>query len=90
MFTQMRSVMALQHAQSYARQLAGDPNVPERITTRDVLAYATIEGGAPTAWRTNRLTDSRKDADVIMLRTDKPNVFPSTTRSARWSGHGYR
>jgi cytosine/adenosine deaminase-related metal-dependent hydrolase len=77
MFTQMRSVMSLQHAQSYERQLAGDTKAPDRITTRDVLAYATIEGA-----RANGLEDKvgtltpGKDADVIMLRTDRINVMP--------------
>jgi len=77
MFTQMRSVISLQHAQSFDRQLAGDTKAPERITTREVLAYATLEGARANrlAHKTGSLTPGN-DADMIMLRTDKPNIFP--------------
>ena len=77
MFTQMRSVMSLQNALSYERQLAGDDRAPARITTRDVLAYATTEGARANglADKTGSLTPG-KDADIIMLRTDRINVMP--------------
>jgi len=70
MFTQMRSVIALQHA------LANHDGKPA-ITMRDVLWYATMEGA-----RANGLEDEvgsltvGKAADLIMLRTDKINVTP--------------
>ena len=70
MFNQMRSVLALQRAFA-----GGDGKAP--ITARDVLQYATIEGA-----RANGL-DAKvgslapgKQADVILLRTDRMNVTP--------------
>lgn len=77
MFTQMRSIISLQHALVFERILSGKDHAPPRITTRDVLAYATIEGA-----RANGLADKigsltpGKEADIILLRTDRINVMP--------------
>lgn len=77
MFTQMRSVMSLQRCMVYEQVLAGEDDCPECITTRDVIEYATIEGA-----RANGLEDKvgtltpGKEADIIMLRTDRVNVMP--------------
>jgi 5-methylthioadenosine/S-adenosylhomocysteine deaminase len=77
MFTQMRTLMALQHALVFERKLRGEQNVPEAITTRDILEYATVEGA-----RANDLLDKvgtltpGKQADLILLRTNRINVMP--------------
>jgi cytosine/adenosine deaminase-related metal-dependent hydrolase len=77
MFTQMQHAMALQHALVFERKLAGEERVPDQVTSRDVLAWATIEGARANglADRTGSLTPG-KQADLIMLRTDTINVLP--------------
>lgn len=70
MFTQMRSVLALQ------RTLAGAAE-REGVTARDVVRWATLEGA-----RANGLEDKvgsltpGKQADIVLLRTDQLNVTP--------------
>jgi 5-methylthioadenosine/S-adenosylhomocysteine deaminase len=70
MFNQMRSVLALQRALATAE---GKPP----MTTRDVLACATIEGARANGLdrQVGTLTPG-KEADVILLRTDRMNVTP--------------
>ena len=70
MFNQMRSVLALQRAISTA-----EDKTP--LTTREVLACATLEGARANGLdsKVGSLTPG-KQADVIMLRTDRMNVTP--------------
>ena len=70
MFNQMRSVLTLQRGRAIA---AGKTPVPPR----DVLAYATVEGARANGLdaKVGSLTPG-KQADLIMLRTDRLNVTP--------------
>ena len=77
MFTQMRSVNSLQHAMIFDRKLAGKRNLPPFMNSRDVIECATIEGARANGLlhKTGTLTPG-KEADLIMLRTDRPNILP--------------
>jgi cytosine/adenosine deaminase-related metal-dependent hydrolase len=77
MFTIMRTAFTLQRALVNERALAGEKNVPRLLTSRDTLELATIEG-ARTAHLDSRIgtLTPGKEADLIMLATDRINVFP--------------
>jgi len=77
MFTQIHSIISLQHAMIFDRKLAGKRNLPPFMTSRDVIECATIEGARANglAHKTGTLTPG-KEADLIMLRTDRPNILP--------------
>jgi cytosine/adenosine deaminase-related metal-dependent hydrolase/ribose/xylose/arabinose/galactoside ABC-type transport system permease subunit len=70
MFNQMRSVLSLQRG--IAANQGKDP-----VSTRDVLAYATVEGARANGLdsKVGTLTPG-KQADLILLRTDRINVTP--------------
>jgi cytosine/adenosine deaminase-related metal-dependent hydrolase/ribose/xylose/arabinose/galactoside ABC-type transport system permease subunit len=70
MFNQMRSVLALQR--TIASQ---DGRAP--VSARDVLTWATVEGARANGLADRVGTLSRgKQADIILLRTDRLNVTP--------------
>ncbi|RPI95035.1 MAG: amidohydrolase [Chloroflexi bacterium] len=77
MFTQMRSVISLQHGMLFDRKLAGKRNLPPFMNSRDVIECATIEGARANglAHKTGTLTPG-KEADIILLSTDRPNILP--------------
>lgn len=77
MFTQMHSVNSLQHAMLFDRKLAGKRNLPPFMTSRDVIECATVEGARANGLlhKTGTLTPG-KEADLILLRTDRPNILP--------------
>ncbi|MGE0036535.1 MAG: amidohydrolase family protein [Xanthobacteraceae bacterium] len=76
-FQQMRTVFSLQKNEVWARRLAGDKNPPKFLTVREVLEFATVEGARANglARKVGTLTPG-KEADIIMLRTDRLNVMP--------------
>jgi 5-methylthioadenosine/S-adenosylhomocysteine deaminase len=70
MFNQMRSVLGLQRSLAVSQGKAS-------ASTRDVLRWATLEGARANGLdrKTGTLTPG-KQADVIVLRTDRINVTP--------------
>ncbi|MET7709847.1 amidohydrolase family protein [Micromonospora sp. NPDC005413] len=76
MFTQMRALHAIQRMRA-VNAAYGTDVVPYRITTRDVLDFATLQGA-----RTNGLGDVTgsltpgKQADLLVVRADDINTMP--------------
>jgi cytosine/adenosine deaminase-related metal-dependent hydrolase len=77
MFAQMRAAISLQHATVFDRKLAGKAGLPRLMNTRDVIRFATVEGARVAGLRgaTGSL-ERGLAADVVVLRTDRPNIFP--------------
>ncbi len=78
LFTQMRSVFQCQRALVNQRAIYGGSIEGENLlSVRDVLAFATIEGARVNGLdhKTGSLTVG-KEADIILLRTDRLNVTP--------------
>jgi 5-methylthioadenosine/S-adenosylhomocysteine deaminase len=73
----MRTAFTLQRALVNERNIAGEKNLPRLLTCRDTIELATVEG-ASTAHLDGKIgtLTPGKEADVIMLATDRINVFP--------------
>jgi cytosine/adenosine deaminase-related metal-dependent hydrolase len=67
----------MQHATVFDRKLAGKAGLPRLLSTRDVIRYATVAGarGVGLGALTGSL-EPGKEADIVVLRTDRPNVYP--------------
>lgn len=76
-FAQMRTVLAVQKNDVWARRLAGDDKSPDFLKARDVLEFATIEGARANhlAKKVGSLSIGKK-ADIVLLRRDLINVMP--------------
>ena len=77
MFSIMRTAYTLQRALINQRALAGEQNLPTLVTCRDVIEFATVSGArvAHLDSKVGTLTPG-KEADIIMLATDRINTFP--------------
>jgi cytosine/adenosine deaminase-related metal-dependent hydrolase len=77
LFAQMRATISLQHATVFDLKLAGKAGVPRLMSTRDVIRSATLHGArAAGLGGVTGSIEPGMQADVILLRTDRPNIFP--------------
>jgi cytosine/adenosine deaminase-related metal-dependent hydrolase len=76
-FTQMRAALTLQRGFVNDAALAGGTELPELLTSRDVIRFATVEGAKCLGLekKTGTLTPG-KDADIILLDATAINVTP--------------
>jgi cytosine/adenosine deaminase-related metal-dependent hydrolase len=76
-FTTIRLALYGQREQINLRALAGEEQLPPWLTAREALELATIEGARANGLdRKTGTLSIGKDADLIMLRTDRINVMP--------------
>ena len=77
LFAQMRAVISLQHATVFDLKLAGKAGLPHLMTTREVIRYGTVDGArAIGLGSVTGSLEAGKQADLIMLRADRPNIAP--------------
>lgn len=76
-FTQMRSMLTLQRALVNDAALSGKKDLPELLTSRDVIRFATVEGAKVLKIdsKVGTLTPG-KEADIILLDATAINVAP--------------
>jgi 5-methylthioadenosine/S-adenosylhomocysteine deaminase len=73
MFSTMRTTLSVQRGLDTAQ------GVPPSLTARDVVQFATIDGARALGLgdRVGSITPG-KQADLVLLRTDDPTVFPAS------------
>jgi 5-methylthioadenosine/S-adenosylhomocysteine deaminase len=78
MFMEMRLALYLQRGVAQNRRFAGDQTPPKPLMVRDVLYCATM-AGARCAGLDDKIGSLApgKDADLIMIRSDDINLYPS-------------
>ena len=78
MFMEMRMALYIQRAVAQNRKFSGDQNPPKPLMVRDVLYCATM-GGAHCAGLEDKIGSLTpgKEADLLMIRTDQINLYPS-------------
>jgi cytosine/adenosine deaminase-related metal-dependent hydrolase len=75
-FAQMRAAISIQHATSFDLKLAGKAGIPKLMTTREVIRFATVDGGRTAGLAGVGSLTPGAQADVTVLRTDRPNIYP--------------
>ena len=77
MFAQMRATISFQHATVFRSQARREGRSPPLMITRDVIRFATLDGARVAGLgRVTGSLEPGKQADIVVLRTDRPNVFP--------------
>jgi cytosine/adenosine deaminase-related metal-dependent hydrolase len=78
MFTEMRVAFHVQRAMATYRKTKGEANAPALIGVRQILECATL-GGAACAGLADTCGSLApgKQADIVMIRSDDVNVYPS-------------
>lgn len=77
LFAQMRAVISVQHARYFDLKLAGKAGLPNLLNTRETIKFATAYGAAAVGLGAATGTlEPGKAADLIVLRTDRPNIWP--------------
>ena len=77
MFAQMRAFISVQHATYFDLKLAGKGGLPNLLGTRQVIRSGTTDGAeAVGLGSVSGSLEVGKEADIVILRTDRPNIFP--------------